>query len=109
MNKVILIGLIFFSTFTTAIAETARANSWTGWSKIDLIYPSGNMNFTLRSINFPGGSCNGGRQYYFSPSDANYDVKVKVLLSAFLAGREIKIVWDGTGRCFGHVDRFQIR
>ncbi len=92
---------------------TVAQGEWSEWDTITYVYPlSSGTAFTMSHACSEKGTCNGGRQFIINPDDANYDAKTRVLMAAFLSGRQIRVFVDDTdptSGCFIHIDRLMVR
>lgn len=96
---------------SVAFAMEPVVGQWTTKDTVERVYPySGGMAFVMKTHSVPGKTCDDGRQFFFSTSDANYDAKVSTILAAFLSGKEISFVRSAEqeSSCRSHVDRFQV-
>ncbi|MFK7986209.1 MAG: hypothetical protein AB8I08_09265 [Sandaracinaceae bacterium] len=94
-------------------AWSTAQNAWSDWDTVTYVYPtSSGTAFTMGHVCSTAGTCNDGRQFVLNASDPNYDAKLRVLMAAFLSGRQIRIYVDSvapTSGCFVHIDRLMVR
>jgi hypothetical protein len=92
---------------------TVTTSTWSAWDRIERVYvASEHFLVVMERVNYAGGTCDGGRQFYVDDSLPNYDTMTRTLLTAFAADKQIMFRWDGTsidGGCRGRIDRFQVR
>jgi ABC-type transport system substrate-binding protein len=53
-------------------------------------------------------TCHGGREFWVSTADQNYEVKASALTAAFLSGRRVSLLWDSKDSCRAHINRFHV-
>ena len=86
---------------------------WSEWDTVTYVYPQGSGTaFTMTHACSEQGTCNDGRQFIINADDANYDAKTRVLMAAFLSGRQVRIFVDDThptSGCYIHIDRLMVR
>lgn len=111
-----LAAVVWLAADPTASAATSyylAVDKWGVWDQVDRLYPGNQFFFVMKNQYWSlSAECDGGRQWYLDRNDANYDVKVRTLTTAFLAGREVKLHRSRRDRpddCRAHVDRFQVR
>lgn len=118
----VVVGLLLFTQLPHAYAQNScpsgdawcvAQNSWSEWDNLSYVYPTNEGTaFTFSQVNSPDGTCNGGRQFIINTADSNYDAKMRTLLSAFMAGRQIRVFVDAdapTAGCYIHIDRLMVR
>ena len=106
MNKGFVLGISIF--FATGIAQAAEV--WTDYTQIEFLYPtSTGFNF-ITSYSNSLSTCNDGKRFTFDRNASDYNMLVSSLISAFMAGKEIQMVFSDTqpAACAVVVGRFKV-
>ncbi|MDH5325949.1 MAG: hypothetical protein OEZ68_00610 [Gammaproteobacteria bacterium] len=106
-QKILFLVSILFSGF-------AYADPWSGWTKINTMYPhNGGLNILIGYANPNFSSCDNGTRYNLSITHPNYKVMAANIMSAYALGKEININIHGhnidTPVCAPTFNRLMIR
>lgn len=112
----VVLAISAHATVALGDAYTVTANAWSRWDRIERVYVAQrHFIVVMTQLNYAGGTCDGGRQFYVDSASPNYEALSRALLTGFAGRNEVMIVWDGTtidgstSMCRGRIDRLQIR
>lgn len=96
--------------FVLATASSAQDTQdvWTDWTTLKELYPSANnLNFWANTST-EYSTCEGNR-FALIPTNPDYNVQASVLIAAFMAKKEVRMLILQTGSCAAQVERFRVR
>ena len=90
----------------------ARAEQWTGYTKITRLYPVSENEFLFNTeyANSNLSTCEGGTRFRVGGDHPNYETMVRSLQATFLTGKSVTLhVKYDIGSCAATIDRFTVK
>lgn len=103
-----------YITLVFLLASAAEGATWkdSPYVTIERLYPhSEGMAFYPDYSDKNVSSCDNGTRFNLVASDENYEVKVSVLMAAYMAGKKVLLRYDSSQpkQCAAVVDRFIVK
>jgi hypothetical protein len=89
---------------------SAAADVWSGYTEITRVYPTPTQLIFNTTYSNPKSTCEGGTRWRLDSSYPDYSTQVAGLLAAFMAGKQVRIVFQDTQavQCSPIVNRYVI-